>query len=110
MGNSEKDSLATAVATQWLDFQEALSDNRRKYPTREFHEFAQAVRVMSSLRGVTDLSTELLRRLSTVSPSLYDWKENGFQGTSCTKPIGWSACSSGDTIRISRAMSLQRFE
>ena len=44
MANSEKDRLATAVATQWLDFQEELSNNRRKYPTQEFHEFAQAVR------------------------------------------------------------------
>jgi hypothetical protein len=44
MRNSQKHRLATSVATHWLDFQEALSDNRRKYPTREFHEFAQAVR------------------------------------------------------------------
>jgi hypothetical protein len=44
MGNSEKDRLATAVAKQWLDFQAALSGNRRKYPTLEFQAFAQTAR------------------------------------------------------------------
>ena len=44
MTDSEKDALAAVVEERWVDFQMALSDNRRKYPVQEFKKFVQAVR------------------------------------------------------------------
>jgi hypothetical protein len=44
MGDSEKDGLARIVKEQWLDFRVALSDNKRKYPTQEFHAFVTAAK------------------------------------------------------------------
>ena len=44
MGDSEKDSLARVVGEKWVDFQAALSHNKRKYPTQEFHAFVAAAR------------------------------------------------------------------
>jgi hypothetical protein len=44
MTDSEKDALAAVVEERWVDFQMALSDNRRKYPVHEFKKFVQAVR------------------------------------------------------------------
>jgi hypothetical protein len=44
MTDSEKDALAAIVEERWVDFQMALSDNRRKYPAEEFKKFVQAVR------------------------------------------------------------------
>jgi hypothetical protein len=44
MGNPEKDGLATLVEEKWLDFQVALSKNKRKYPIQEFRAFVLAAR------------------------------------------------------------------
>jgi hypothetical protein len=44
MTNAEKDVLAAIVEERWIDFQIAISDGERKYPTEEFKKFAQAVR------------------------------------------------------------------
>jgi hypothetical protein len=44
MTDSQKDALAATVQERWVDFQMALSDNRRKYPAQEFKRFVQAVR------------------------------------------------------------------
>ena len=40
----EKDALAAMVEERWEDFQMALSNSKRKYPSQEFTEFAHAVR------------------------------------------------------------------
>ena len=40
---SKKDDAAEDVERLWLDFQTGL-DKKRKYPIREFHAYAQAVR------------------------------------------------------------------
>jgi hypothetical protein len=45
MSDKEKDRLASSVADRHCEFEEALSGNRRKYPTREFRLFAEAVRL-----------------------------------------------------------------
>jgi hypothetical protein len=39
-----KDALAAMVGKRWADFQMALSDSKRKYPTPEFKKFARSVR------------------------------------------------------------------
>jgi len=44
MRDAEKDRLALSVADRHSEFEEALAGNRRKYPTREFQSFAEAVR------------------------------------------------------------------
>jgi hypothetical protein len=44
MTDAEKDALAVIVEELWVDFQMALSDNKRKYPAQEFKTFSQAVR------------------------------------------------------------------
>jgi hypothetical protein len=41
---ADKDHLATVVEERWLDFQSSLSDGGKRYPTREFRTFVQAVR------------------------------------------------------------------
>lgn len=45
MGDAEKNRLALSVADRRCEFEEALTGNRRKYPTREFRLFAEAVRL-----------------------------------------------------------------
>ena len=45
MGDAEKNRLALSVADRHCEFEEALAANRRKYPTREFLLFAEAVRL-----------------------------------------------------------------
>jgi len=44
IADSDKDHLAGNVEERWLDFQGALSEGGKPYPTREFKFFAQAVR------------------------------------------------------------------
>jgi hypothetical protein len=40
----DKDRLATLVEERWLEFQSALSDRGRRYPTQDFKTFVQAAR------------------------------------------------------------------
>jgi hypothetical protein len=44
IADSDKDHLASLVEARWLDFQSALSEGGRRYPTRDFKAFVQAVR------------------------------------------------------------------
>src|ERR1017187_6960660 len=44
MADADKNRLALSVADRHCEFEEALTGNRRKYPTREFRLFAKAVR------------------------------------------------------------------
>ncbi len=44
IADADKDHLAAVVEERWLDFQSSLSDSGRRYPTREFKTFVQAVR------------------------------------------------------------------
>jgi hypothetical protein len=44
MRDAEKDRLALSVADRHSEFEEALSEDRKKYPTREFRLLAEAVR------------------------------------------------------------------
>jgi hypothetical protein len=44
MRDPEKDRLALSVVERHSEFEEALAGNRRKYPTREFRLFSEAVR------------------------------------------------------------------
>ena len=44
MTDSEKSAVANMVEQRWVDFQMALSDSKRKYPTQEFNKFAETVR------------------------------------------------------------------
>jgi hypothetical protein len=69
IADAGKDHLAAAVEERWLDFQSSLSDGGKRYPTREFKTFVQAVRnyaahtekdplihrkVVNVLNGLTD--------------------------------------------------------
>jgi len=52
MRDAEKDRLASSVADRHSEFEAALVGNRRKYPTREFRLFAEAVRrYVEKIRG-----------------------------------------------------------
>jgi hypothetical protein len=42
--DTEKDRLASAVADRRFELEEALGENKRKYPAHEFRLFAAAVR------------------------------------------------------------------
>ena len=44
MPEGEKDRLASFVADRHYEFEAALARNRRRYPTREFRLFVEAVR------------------------------------------------------------------
>ncbi|MDX6462869.1 MAG: hypothetical protein QOE55_6566 [Acidobacteriaceae bacterium] len=44
IADADKDHLAVVVEERWLDFQSSLSGGGRRYPTREFETFFQAVR------------------------------------------------------------------
>src|SRR5215472_12808461 len=44
MSGSEKDRLAELVIDQHCALQEALAENRKRYPTREFRAFAAVMR------------------------------------------------------------------
>jgi len=44
MRDTEKDRLARFVEDRHVDFEQALAGSRRRYPTREFQSFADAVR------------------------------------------------------------------
>ena len=44
MHDAQKDRLAALVVEQHHGFEQALAETRRRYPVREFHLFAEAVR------------------------------------------------------------------
>jgi hypothetical protein len=48
MKSSEKDRLAAQVESRWVDFQSALSD-QRKYPVQPFRAFFESVRRYAEL-------------------------------------------------------------
>jgi hypothetical protein len=44
IADSDKDRLAAIVEERWLEFQSALSDGGRRYPTQDFKSFVHAAR------------------------------------------------------------------
>ena len=62
MRDAEKDRLALSVADRHSEFEEALAGNRRKYPTPEFHLFAEAVRrYVEKTRGDEMMHRDVVR-------------------------------------------------
>jgi hypothetical protein len=55
MRDAEKDRLAISVADRHSEFEEALAGNRRKYPTREFRLFSEAVRRYVEKTGTDEM-------------------------------------------------------
>jgi hypothetical protein len=55
MPSSEKDQLAADVVDRWLDFQEALSSEKRKYPIRQFQAFWSIAKRYAELTNADSL-------------------------------------------------------
>jgi hypothetical protein len=55
MPNSEKHQLAAEVVDRWIDFQEALSSEMRKYPIRQFQAFWSVARRYAELTNSDSL-------------------------------------------------------
>jgi len=55
MSDSEKDRLAELVIDQHCALQEALAENRKRYPTREFRGFAAVMRQYVDVTGKDEM-------------------------------------------------------
>lgn len=71
MRGSDKDRWAASVARFQIDLDLALAGSRRKYPTREFQLFAEAVRSYVAATGVDPLiHREVVRAVHGLSDVL----------------------------------------
>ena len=110
MPESEADRLADEVMRLWVDFQLALSSDKRKYPVRQFQAFYSAARVMpNQQRRILWFMRVWLERFMELSTSSA-WNANGFQTASFGMLKGWSAFCSAGTTRTSKAMNRQNYE
>ena len=55
MPSSEKDQLAAEVQDRWLEFQETLSSEKRKYPIRQFQAFWSVAKRYAELTNADSL-------------------------------------------------------
>ena len=110
MRDAEKDRLALSVVDRHSQFEEALAGNRRKYPTREFRLFAEAVRRYVEKTG----SDEMLHRdVVGAVHGLVNYlqiERKRYPAKCSSRPKDWSASFFSATIRTSMGTNLLVFE
>jgi hypothetical protein len=100
MCDAEKDRLALSVADRHSALEEALARNRRKYPTREFRLFAEAVRRYVERTTATNGCIAALLGPFTAS-IISGSNKSGYPARCSSRLRDWNASFFSATIRIS---------
>ena len=106
MPSPEKDRLAAEAMQCWVDFQEGLSSEKRKYPVQQFRAFWEVTKRYAELTRSDPL---IHRSVAGAVNGLLDFLEvenvSAFQVTFFEMLSAWSASFLTDMTRISRGMN-----
>ena len=107
MPSPEKDRLAAEAMECWVDFQDGLTSDKRKYPIQQFKAFWAVTKRYAEL---TRSDALIHRSVAEAVHGLADfskWSVSAFPTTFFGMRSAWSASSLADTTHISRGMNPQ---
>ncbi|HTG62460.1 MAG TPA: hypothetical protein VMG63_24005 [Terriglobia bacterium] len=105
MPSPEKDQLAAEAMECWVDFQQGLSSDKRKYPIQQFKAFWAVTKRYAELTKSNPL---IHRRVAEAVNGLTDFLEverKRVPDLVLRDADAWSASCLADTTRISRGMN-----
>jgi len=110
MPKSQKDHWAAEAIDRWVDFQESLSSEKRKYPIQQFQAFWSATERYAKLTKADALIHKVSPPRSTDSSISSARNASVFQTTFCGTLSAWSASFLADMTHTSRATNRQDCE
>ena len=107
MPSPEKDQLAAEALACWVDFQQGLSSDKRKYPIQQFKAFwAVTKRYAELTRSDPLIHRSVAEAVNGLTDSL-EVERKRVPDQFFGMPSAWSASCLADTTHISRVMNPQ---
>ena len=91
----------------WVDFQEGLTSDKRKYPIQQFKAFWTATKRYAELTRSDPLIHTSLAGAANGPADFLEGSVSAFPNTFFGMPSAWSASCLADTTHISRGMNPQ---
>ena len=91
IADSDKDRFAVIVEKRWLEFQRALSDGGRRYPTQDFRSFVHVARRYIAKTEKDPLVHRKVVNVITDLPMASRQEASRFRVRFWLKPIDWNA-------------------
>jgi hypothetical protein len=105
MPSPEKDQLAAEATECWVDFQQGLSSDKRKYPIQQFKAFWAVTKRYAELTRSDALIHRSVAEAVNGLTDFSKWSVSAFPTRFFGMQSAWSASCLADTTPISRGMN-----
>jgi len=102
MPSPEKDPLAAEAMECWVDFQQGLSSDKRKYPIQQFKAFWAVTKRYAELTRSDPLIHRSVAEAVNGLTDFSKWSVSAFPTRLFGMQSAWSAYGLADTTHISR--------